>query len=150
MDGRGAVSASLWGGNRSLFAAQKKLAGVVVDGGMRDVAETRELDLPVFARAICPMAGASAGPGEVNFPVACGGVVVSPGDLIVADAEGIVVIPRADAEDVYAAWRKIVGAGSRVAGRFGGRPAGRRHRCRPAAARSRDGGPPVTGGSPHG
>jgi len=107
VDGRGVVSASLWGGNRSLFAAQKKLAGVVVDGGMRDVAETRELDLPVFARAICPMAGASVGPGEVNFPVACGGVVVNPGDIIVADAEGIVVIPRVDAEDIYAAWRKI-------------------------------------------
>jgi len=108
VDGRGAVSASLWGGNRSLFAAQKKLAGVIVDGGMRDVAETRELALPVFARAICPMAGATAGPGEVNYPVACGGVVVNPGDLVVADAEGIVVIPRGDADDVYAAWRKIV------------------------------------------
>jgi RraA family protein len=107
LDGRGAVSASLWGGNRSLYAASKKLAGVIVDGGMRDVAETQEVRLPVFARAICPMAGASAGPGEVNYPVSCGGVVVNPGDIVVADSEGIVVIPRADAEDVYAAWRKI-------------------------------------------
>ena len=107
VDGRGAVSASLWGGNRSLYAAHKQVAGVVVDGGMRDVAETREVQLPVFARAVCPMAGTSAGPGEVNYPVACGGVVVCPGDIIVGDSEGIVVIPRADAEDVYAAWRKI-------------------------------------------
>jgi regulator of RNase E activity RraA len=54
------------------------------------------------------MASASAGPGELNYPIACGGVVVNPGDIVVADAEGIVVIPRQDAEDVYVAWRKIV------------------------------------------
>ncbi|HLJ62196.1 MAG TPA: RraA family protein [bacterium] len=108
IDGRGALTASLWGGNRSLFAAQKKVAGVVIDGAMRDVAETRELNLPLFARAICPMAGTTAGPGEINYPVACGGVVVAPGDIVVADAEGIAVVPLADAEDVHRAWRKIV------------------------------------------
>jgi len=57
---------------------------------------------------VCPMASASSGPGEVNFPIACGGVVVNPGDLVVASEEGIVVIPRADAEDVYKAWRKTL------------------------------------------
>jgi len=108
IDGRGTTTASLWGGNRSIYAAQKQLAGVIIDGAMRDVAESRQVNLPVFARAIAPTAGASTGPGEVNYPVSCGGVVVCPGDIVVADEEGIVVIPRGDADDVYAAWRQIV------------------------------------------
>jgi len=108
IDGRGTISRSLWGGNRSTFVAQKGVAGVIIDGGTRDVDETRGVKLPLFARAVCPMASASSGPGEVNFPIACGGVVVNPGDLVVASEEGIVVIPRADAEDVYKAWRKTL------------------------------------------
>jgi regulator of RNase E activity RraA len=91
-----------------VYAAHKQVAGVVIDGAMRDVAESRDVHLPVFARAVCPTAGTPLGVGEVNYPVACAGVVVNPGDIIVADAEGIVVIPRADAEDIYTAWRKIV------------------------------------------
>jgi RraA family protein len=108
IDGRGAISRSLWGGNRSATVAARGIAGVVIDGGTRDTDETRDVDLPLFARAVCPMASASAGPGELNYPIACGGVVVNAGDIVVGDAEGIVVIPRPDAEDVYAAWQKIV------------------------------------------
>jgi RraA family protein len=108
IDGRGTISRSLWGGNRSTFVAQKGVAGVVIDGATRDIGETREVNLPLFARAVCPMASASSGPGEINFPISCGGVAVHPGDIIVASEEGIVVIPRDDAEDVYAAWRVIL------------------------------------------
>jgi len=108
IDGRGTISRSLWGGNRSKTVAARGIEGVVIDGGTRDIDETRDVGLPLFARAICPMASASAGPGEINYPVACGGVVVNPGDIVVGDAEGIVVIPRADAADVHAAWQKIV------------------------------------------
>lgn len=108
IDGRGAISRSLWGGNRSTLVASKGVAGVIIDGGTRDIDETRGVGLPVFARAVCPMASASAGPGELNFPISCGGVVVNPGDIVVADEEGIAVIPRDDAEDVYLAWQKIV------------------------------------------
>ena len=108
IDGRGTISRSLWGGNRSTFVAQKGVAGVVIDGATRDIGETQEARLPLFARAVCPMASASSGPGEVNFPISCGGVAVHPGDIVVASEEGIVVIPRDDAEDVCAAWRLIV------------------------------------------
>jgi regulator of RNase E activity RraA len=64
--------------------------------------------MPVFARAICPMGSTAKGPGELNFPIACGGVAVHPGDIVVADAQGIVVIPWQDAEDVYSAWRRVL------------------------------------------
>lgn len=108
IDGRGAISRSLWGGNRSAMVAARGIAGVIIDGGTRDIDETQRAGLPLFARAISPMGSGSAGPGEVNFPIACGGVVVNPGDIVIADLNGIVVIPKEDAEDVYAAWQKIV------------------------------------------
>jgi regulator of RNase E activity RraA len=108
IDGRATISRSLWGGNRSTTVAARGIAGVVIDGGTRDIDETAGVKLPLFALAVAPMASASSGPGELNYPIACGGVAVCPGDIVVGDAEGIVVIPRSDAEDVYAAWRKIV------------------------------------------
>src|SRR4051812_37136307 len=108
IDGRATISRSIWGGNRSTTVAARGIAGVVIDGGTRDIDETAGVKLPLFARAVAPMASASAGPGELNFPIAVGGVVVCPGDIIVGDSEGVAVIPRADAEEVYAAWHKIM------------------------------------------
>ena len=80
---------------------------MIVDGAVRDQEEAQQADFPVFARALQPMASSSIGPGEVNFPIACGGVVVNPGDIVVADAEGIAVIPPEDAESVLAALEKV-------------------------------------------
>jgi regulator of RNase E activity RraA len=108
IDGRGVVSRSLWGGNRSLFAASRGIAGAIIDGATRDTDESQSAGLPVFARAICPMGSTAKGPGELNFPIACGGIAVHPGDVVVGDAEGIVVIPWQDAEDVYSAWRRVM------------------------------------------
>lgn len=102
VDGRGDTTRALWGGNRSLLAVSKGVAGLIVDGAVRDAEEAQDAGFPVFARALQPMASSSIGPGEVNFPIACGGVVVNPGDIIVADAEGIAVIPPADAESILA------------------------------------------------
>lgn len=79
------------------------IAGLVIDGAVRDIAEIRELGLPVFARALSSRSGTDlSGKGEVNVPIACGGVVVFPGDIILADQEGIVVVPRRDASLVAA------------------------------------------------
>lgn len=109
IDGGGAINPGLWGGNRSAMVAARGIAGVIIDGAARDIGESQELGLPLFARAVCPLASAAVGAGELNFPISCGGMVVNPGDIVVADAEGIVVIPKDDAEDVYAAWQKILG-----------------------------------------
>lgn len=79
------------------------LSGMVVDGVIRDLEECQRIGLPIFARGTVCGAGDKTGPGEVNFPIACGGVVVMPGDIVVGDKDGVVVIPKADAQDVFLA-----------------------------------------------
>lgn len=82
-------------------ARHRGVQGFVVDGLIRDVAEIREIpDFPVFARGISPIGPLHRGPGEVNFPISAGGIVVHPGDIIVGDLNGVVVVPRAMAEDL--------------------------------------------------
>jgi RraA family protein len=75
-------------------AQHRGIAGFVLDGLVRDVAGIEATGMPVFARGVTPIGPLHRGPGEVNFPIQCGGVVVSPGDVIVADRDGVVVIPR--------------------------------------------------------
>lgn len=74
-------------------AAQVRgLAGIIVDGGYRDLGYVASCDLPVFSRHVSPMAGTASRLGDLQIPIACGGVSVSPGDIVIADAEGIVAI----------------------------------------------------------
>jgi regulator of RNase E activity RraA len=81
-------------------AAAAKLGGIVVDGALRDVDGIRGLGFPAYSRTVCAGGCDKDGPGEVNVPISCGGVVVSPGDIIVGDDDGVVVVPRSDAEEV--------------------------------------------------
>ncbi|MCH4178736.1 MAG: RraA family protein [Megasphaera sp.] len=74
--------------------AKKHIAGLIVDGAVRDVEELRKNGYPVFAAAIVPNTGDHEGPGMLNQPVSCGGVPVMPGDIIVADDNGVAVIPQ--------------------------------------------------------
>jgi regulator of RNase E activity RraA len=93
------------GGNVCAVAKRRGIAGFVVDGVIRDLAEVREDRFPVFARGVIPIPGGKRGPGELNGTVRCGGVQVSPGDVVVADEEGIVVVPVAQQETVLEAAR---------------------------------------------
>ncbi len=88
------------GGNVCAIAQKRGVAGFVVDGVIRDIGESRASGFPLFARGRSPIPAAKEGPGEINHPIRCGGVVVHPGDLVVADDEGIVVIPLAKAAEV--------------------------------------------------
>ncbi len=81
-------------------AKHRGIAGFIVDGYVRDVEELLQHDLPVFARGATPVGPLHRGPGEINYPICCGGVVVHPGDIMVADGGGIVVLPYAHAEEV--------------------------------------------------
>ncbi len=81
-------------------AKHRGAAGFVVDGLVRDLPTINEIDFPVFARGTTPIGPLHRGPGELNFPIACGGIVVNPGDIVVGDAAGVVVIPIAIAEEL--------------------------------------------------
>ena len=101
------------GNNRSLageimmrFAQTKGLAGIVVDGCMRDLDGIRKLKMPVYCKGISPQGPYKHGPGEVNVPIACGGQVVFPGDILVGDMDGVVVIRPQDADEVAQAASK--------------------------------------------
>jgi len=77
--------------------------GFVVDGVIRDIAAIRELDFPVFSLGTTVAAGNKNGGGQVNVPIAIGGVSVRPGDYIIGDVDGVVVVPLEDAERIVAA-----------------------------------------------
>lgn len=76
------------------------LGGIVVDGAIRDVAGLEALGLPAFSRTVSPGACDKDGPGEINVPIACGNTAVLPGDIVVGDGDGVVVVPRDDAKHV--------------------------------------------------
>jgi 4-hydroxy-4-methyl-2-oxoglutarate aldolase len=77
-------------------AKRRGLAGIVCDGLVRDASGIRALGLPVFARGLSPSSPFKDGPAEINGPIACGGIAVHPGDVIVGDEDGVVVIPQND------------------------------------------------------
>lgn len=89
------------GGNVCAIAQARGIAGFVIDGVIRDLAEIRDLQFPVFARGLMPKPGGKNHALPLNQPVECGGVKVHPGDMIIADEDGIAVVPKAELESVY-------------------------------------------------
>jgi RraA family protein len=98
IDGQGERNTALWGAITTECARLKGVEGIVIDGAIRDVAEIRRSRLPVFARGAVPNAGGAEYIGEIGIPIQCGGAVVSPGDWIVSDEDGLVVVPSARLE----------------------------------------------------
>lgn len=90
------------GDNLAMMAKNKGLAAVVTDGMARDSEGIVAAGLPVFARGITPNSCVRSGPGRVGFPIVCGGVAVQPGDVVLGDRDGVVVIPRGELETVLA------------------------------------------------
>jgi regulator of RNase E activity RraA len=84
-------------------ARHRGVAGFIVDGLIRDLPAIRRLgDFPVFARDVTPKGPLHRGPGEIGYPISCGGIVVNPGDVIVADLNGVVVVPRDISDELLA------------------------------------------------
>jgi len=94
----GDVSHALLGGHIGHALKVRGIAGIIVDGAVRDVSDLQAEGLPIFARGTAMIVGGHDGPGEVNVPIACGNVVVNPGDIVVADQDGIAVVPSTEAE----------------------------------------------------
>ena len=94
INGGGVTSHALLGALIVRTAMAVGMAGFIVDGGVRDAAEIRELGFPLFAAGVNPNGPSKEGPGEINFPITCGGRAVNPGDIIVGDDDGVVVVPK--------------------------------------------------------
>jgi len=102
IDGQSELNTALWGEVTTLAARIKGLAGVVIDGAIRDRHRIQVDALPVFARAVVPNAGGAQYVGESAVPIQCGGVIVRPGDWVVGDEDGIVVVPAERLESTLA------------------------------------------------
>ena len=95
----GNVSSAVFGELMCHTAVAAKLGGIVVDGAVRDVPAIMNLGFPAFSRVVSPGGCDKDGPGEINVDIACGGVVVHPGDIVVGDNDGVVVVPQRDAKE---------------------------------------------------
>ena len=88
----------------------KKIVGIVLDGPIRDIDEIGQWDFPVYCTGTTPGGPYKEGPGEINVPISCGGISVAPGDIILADPDGIIVIPRKDAAVILEEAKKFQAA----------------------------------------
>ena len=96
----GGAEPAVWGELATHSCVRKKISGVVIDGAIRDVEEVRKLKFPAFARVVTSAAGEPKGFGEIGVPVRIGGLVVHPGDWIVGDEDGVVVIPQKEVVEI--------------------------------------------------
>jgi 3-hexulose-6-phosphate synthase/6-phospho-3-hexuloisomerase len=94
----GGTGPAVWGELATHSALQKKISGVVIHGAIRDVAEIRKLFFPVYTKRVSPTAGEPKGFGEINVPVRISGIQITPGDWIMGDDDGLMVLPSAEAE----------------------------------------------------
>lgn len=105
VDAGGIEDTAVWGEVMTRAAMHRGVGGLVVDGAIRDAAELRELGFAVFCRAVVPSGPHKGWGGTIDGAIACAGVPVSPGDLILGDDNGVVVVPRAEAAAVLEAAR---------------------------------------------
>jgi 4-hydroxy-4-methyl-2-oxoglutarate aldolase len=106
VDWRGFVGGCGSGAGSLIVPMRKGLRGVIIDGGWRDIGELKALRFPVYGKAVSALSPPKDRPGEINVPVSCGGVVVEPGDIVVGDEEGIVVVPSRWAKHVAQSLRE--------------------------------------------
>jgi regulator of RNase E activity RraA len=110
VDGGGALDRAVLGEIMARYAVTRGLAALVVDGAVRDVEGLAALPLPVFARGVNHLGPYKDGPGELHGPVHAGGVVVRSGDVVVGDADGLVVLPHERVAEVVAAGEELLAA----------------------------------------
>lgn len=100
VDAGGSAMNAVLGDLVSTKAKHRGVAGFIIDGLVRDLPGIQELNFPVFARGTSPIGPLHRGPGEINFAICCGGIVINPGDIIVGDSMGVVVVPQGIAPEL--------------------------------------------------
>jgi RraA family protein len=116
VDGKGDITCALLGEIMATQAKVSGIAGIVIDAAVRDAHELANGDYPIFSAGLNPCGPTKSVAGRVNAPISLGGTPVNPGDLVVGDADGVVVIPRADvARIVDLAQQKLDGETARIA-----------------------------------
>jgi 4-hydroxy-4-methyl-2-oxoglutarate aldolase len=108
IDSHGVTHSAFWGERTTRAALARGVVGAVIDGACRDVVAVQRLSFPVFSTGVTPNAGLPGGRGAVNVPVALGGQPIQPGDLIVADENGVVVVPQTQIETTLVTVRKLL------------------------------------------
>jgi regulator of RNase E activity RraA len=93
---------ALAGENMANWAHRRGIAGLVIDGSLRDLDALAKLDMACYCAGVQPNGPYKFGPGEINVPISCGGITVNPGDLVVGDADGVIIVPRQEAENILA------------------------------------------------
>jgi RraA family protein len=106
VDGGGDLTNALFGEIMVAMSAKIGVAGIVLNGAVRDSEEIGKGTFPLYAAGVTHRGPYKDGPGEINVPVAIGGMVIEPGDLIVGDADGLLCVPYAHAEELLTATRK--------------------------------------------
>jgi len=100
VDAAGALENAILGEMMGRYAASRGIGGIIIDGAIRDIAGLAELPIPVYARGVTPNGPWKSGPGQIGQPISAGGISIAPGDLIVGDLDGVIVLPRVDAQTV--------------------------------------------------
>lgn len=106
VDGAGDLTQAVVGGLMRTTALTRRLGGLVINGAVRDIAEWGEGTMPIYALGHTHRGPSKTGPGEINVPIVCAGMVVAPGDLVIGDADGVVAIPRGQLESLLFAVRQ--------------------------------------------
>ena len=101
IDARGYLGNAVWGGVQAAYAAKRQVAGLVVDGAIRDIEDMRRMRFPVYCKGVTPAGPHKGWADSINVPIQCGGIPVHPGDLIVGDDDGVTVIPLEMLDSVY-------------------------------------------------
>ena len=102
VDAKGFLEAGPWGDVLTALAQERGVAGLVIDGAVRDSQDIIASGFPVFARGLSIKGTTKVVPGKVNVPVRVGGVIVEPGDVVIGDGDGLVAVPAAEVSDALA------------------------------------------------
>lgn len=114
----GFTQSAVVGDNVTMVAKGKGVAAIVIDGMARDIAGIAPVGLPVFARGITPNSCVRTGPGRVGLPIVIGGVLVEAGDIVIGDADGVVVLPRKHLHTILPSVEEVLAAEAATQGKI--------------------------------